>query len=317
MNDELLVSYLLNEGDEGSRQFVEHWIIENPENARYFENFKTIWDASKNLDVSTQIDENEMWARFLERASRNPVRLVVIRKFSRTLQVAATVLITITLAALGYIIYDYTDRSPVIVATHTAAQTKSLPDGSEITLNRNSTIQYTRKLRGKTRAVQLKGEAFFKVAANKEKPFVISVNDVTVTVLGTSFNVKGYEGQTEVVVETGTVMVESNGRSVTLQPGERVITSNADSSIVEQKTADKLYSYYVTKEFVCDNTPLWKLVEVLNEAYDVRIEIRNPDLRELPLTTTFHKDSLDNILNVISETFNINITRDGDRILMN
>jgi transmembrane sensor len=317
MNDELLVSYLLNEGDEDSRQFVEQWIIENPENARYFENFKTIWDVSKGLDASTQIDENEAWTRFLERASQKPARVVAIRKFSRTLQVAATVLIIITLAAISYFIYDYTDRSPVILATHSATQTTSLPDGSEITLNRKSAIRYIRKLRGKTRAVQLKGEAFFKVAPNKEKPFVIAVNDVTVTVLGTSFNVKGYGGQTEVAVESGTVKVESKGRSVILQPGEQVIINNADSGIVEQKTGAKLYNYYVTKEFVCDNTPLWKLVEVLNEAYDVRIQIRNEELRQLPLTTTFHKESLDNILDVISETFNINITRDGDRILMN
>jgi ferric-dicitrate binding protein FerR (iron transport regulator) len=204
-----------------------------------------------------------------------------------------------------------------MVATQAVPQTKSLPDGSQITLNRNSTIKFVRKLRGKTRAVELKGEAFFKVTPNEEKPFVIDVNDVTVTVLGTSFNVKGYNEQTEVVVETGTVKVESKGKSVVLKAGGRVTINKSDSTIIEQKSRDKLYNYYVTKEFVCDNTPLWKLVEVLNEAYNVRIEIVNPDLRELPLTTTFYNESLDNILNVISETFDITITRDGERIFMN
>ncbi len=319
MNDELLVSYLLGEADAGVQQVVEDWIRESDDNARYFSHFRTIWNASAELVLPASVNENAAWQRFVERTKKHKKSGSVFSLFNRTpfLKAAATVLISATLLAMGYFIYDYTDRSQVVLAAVSEPQSKTLPDGSTVTLNKNSTIQYTRKLRGEARTVQLKGEAFFKVTPDKEKPFVIGVNDVTVTVLGTSFNVKGYGDSTEVVVESGTVKVESAGRSVILQAGQRAVVQANDSISSVQANPDKLYNYFVTKEFVCDNTPLWKLVEVLNEAYNVQIEITDAELKSLPLTTTFHNESLDNILNVISETFDITVTRDGERILLN
>jgi ferric-dicitrate binding protein FerR (iron transport regulator) len=77
-----------------------------------------------------------------------------------------------------------------------------------------------------------------------------------------------------------------------------------------------LYNYYVTHEFVCDDTPLWKLVEVLNEAYGSHIEIANPDLRNLPLTATFHNEPLDRTLSIISETFSITVEHQNEKIIL-
>jgi ferric-dicitrate binding protein FerR (iron transport regulator) len=79
---------------------------------------------------------------------------------------------------------------------------------------------------------------------------------------------------------------------------------------------DKLYNYYRSKEFVCDDTPLWKLVEVLNEAYGVNIVIENKELRGLRLNTTFNNESLDTILDIVSQTFGITYTKEADRIIL-
>ena len=83
---------------------------------------------------------------------------------------------------------------------------------------------------------------------------------------------------------------------------------------VKQQVTDELYNYYRTKEFVCNNTPLWRLADVLGEAYGVHIIITDERLRSLPLTTVFKNESLDNILLVISETFNIKVEREGNTI---
>ena len=93
-----------------------------------------------------------------------------------------------------------------------------MPDGSVITVNKNSTLSYPSEFKGKTREVALNGEAFFKVTPNKEKPFIIHVNDVTVRVVGTSFNIRSEKGKTEVIVETGIVQVTKNKRTVSLLP---------------------------------------------------------------------------------------------------
>lgn len=316
MNDDLLVSYLLNEGDEKTRSVVERWIIETPENARYFDHFKTIWEASKDLKLPATVNENAAWEKFLERTKKdktaNPGKIYSI---SRLYRIAAAFIIAASLITLGYFSWDMLDRSSVTVASTMETTKRLLPDGSEVVLNKNSSISYTRKLKGRERKIKLQGEAFFQVAHDTEKPFIVDVDQVVITVVGTSFNVKSYEGTTEIIVESGKVKVDSKGKSILLGPGESV-TIGGNDSLVQQTSRDKLYNYYVTKEFVCDNTPLWKLVDVLNEAYNVNIEITNPDIRQLPLTTTFQNESLDNILKVIVETFDITITREGDRILM-
>jgi ferric-dicitrate binding protein FerR (iron transport regulator) len=86
--------------------------------------------------------------------------------------------------------------------------------------------------------------------------------------------------------------------------------------MTEEKVSDQLYKYYRTKEFVCDDTPLWKLVQVINEAYHSQVIIGNPALKDMTLTTTFHNESLEQVLNVISITFNIKVVKEGNTIIL-
>jgi ferric-dicitrate binding protein FerR (iron transport regulator) len=89
-----------------------------------------------------------------------------------------------------------------------------------------------------------------------------------------------------------------------------------DTALAKEIVEDRLYNYYRSKEFVCDDTPLWKLVEVLNEAYGANIIIENKELRGLKLNTTFNNESLDRILEVIATTFDITVTPEKDRIIL-
>jgi ferric-dicitrate binding protein FerR (iron transport regulator) len=172
-------------------------------------------------------------------------------------------------------------------------------------------------MKGNKRVVKLSGEAFFQVTPNREKPFVVDVNDVEVTVVGTSFNIKSKDGNTEVVVETGIVKVTKDGNTIELKPGEKTIVEKVSSSLTKEANPDKLYQYYRSKVFVCDKTPLWKLVEGLNEAYDANIVIGRKELRNLPLTTTFSNEPLDHILSIIAQTFDITIIKDQQQIILN
>jgi ferric-dicitrate binding protein FerR (iron transport regulator) len=183
-------------------------------------------------------------------------------------------------------------------------------------LNKNSSISYSSKFTGSQRKVELRGEAFFTVRTDKKRPFVIHVNDITVTVVGTSFNVKSIGSSTQVVVETGVVRVTKNNKTVELRRGEKLETRQADTAMIKKEVTDQLHKYYRTKEFVCDRTPLWKLVEVLNEAYDANITIENDKLNSLLLTTTFYNESLDKILSIIEQTFQISVVRTNDQIIL-
>jgi len=204
----------------------------------------------------------------------------------------------------------------VSIASIDEVKKDTLPDGSIATLNKHTTLSYPASFKGKTRKVKLKGEAFFNVEPDKEKPFIIDVNDVQVKVVGTSFNVRSYNDITEVIVETGIVQVTKGGETIELKAGERTFLNQTNSVATREISEDKLYNYYISKTFVCDNTPLWKLVEKLNEAYGANIRIEREELRKLPLTVTFDEESLDTILNIISQTLMVKVSRNDNEIIL-
>ena len=308
---------MLGEATEEERLMVEAWINNNADNKKRYEDFKTIWEESKQLAAISTVDENLAWQKFKTRINK-PKQTTIVKKMNpvKWWRVAAVFVVIIGASYLGYKLLNEKPVQNLVVASGQAIITDTLPDGSMVTLNKNSEIDYPSSFKGETRSITLKGEAFFNVTPDKKKPFLIHVNDITVRVLGTSFNVRSFDGVTEVIVETGVVQVLRNNKMVELQPNEKTKVTQQDSVLVKDKVQDKLYNYYRSKQFVCDNTPLWKFVEVLNEAYGANIIIENPKLRGLPLTTQFENESLDRILDVIHETFDITYTKEKDRIIL-
>jgi transmembrane sensor len=312
------VKYLLGEASPEEEQAVMGWVSEDATHKEYYNQFKKIWDNSKELAGASTIDENKAWQNFQQRIA-NPKQKAPIVKPNRFswIRVAASVIILLGLTIATYLLVNRNTATKEIVAqTGQNVLIDTLSDGSVVTLNKKSSITYPSKFKGAKRAIALKGEAFFNVTPDKKKPFIIIVNDVQVEVVGTSFNVKNENGNTEVVVETGIVRVTKNGKTTELVAGEKLLLAANDSMAAKEAVSDKLYNYYRSKEFVCDNTPLWKLVEVLNEAYDANISIGRKELNDFRLNTTFNNESLDKILEIIHLTFDITIVRKDGQIIL-
>ena len=289
---------------------MKQWLADDA-NLAYYNQLKKIWDDSRQLALASTVDESRAWQKFHQRIHPAPVR----RTSFGWMRIAATVIIVLGIGILGYWIFsDRTNEMTVVAQQMVVIDT--LPDNSVVTVNKGSSISYLSKFKGETRQVSLKGEAFFNVTPNKKKPFIISVNDVQITVVGTSFNVKTVNGNTDVVVETGIVKVTRAGKTVELKANEEVVVNAKDSALTKEKVSDQLYKYYRTKEFICDDTPLWKLVEVINEAYNSHVVIGDPALKDMGITTTFNNESLEQVLNVISLTLNIKIIKEGDTIIL-
>lgn len=326
MNDDLLVKYLLGEASASEEKEVEEWIEADPDNQRYYDHFKLIWDESQELALQSKVDENDAWKRFQQRVSRDqaaPVMTVVETparvKWYDTRVAAAVIMLVGVAALLFFILVPFRSGKQVVVAAKTEAQAETLPDGSVVTLNKNSTISYADAFRGSNRTVKLNGEAFFQVKSDKTKPFIVTINDITITVLGTSFNVKSSNGKTEVVVESGLVKVDHASKSIQLKQKEKLEIENADTAMAVEAVTDQFYKYYRTKEFVCDGTPLWKLIQALNEAYEVNIVIENPALKTLQINTTYYDLPVDRILDLIVSTYpeeNIKIERRDSTIIL-
>jgi len=311
------VKYLLGEASEPEKQAVLDWVAADASNQQYFNQFKLIWDTSKELAMQSPVDENKAWQKFQQRVRQKPTAPPNKLSFS-PLRVAAVIALLIGLSIGGYFLYDSMNPpKDLVVYTEHQVVKDTLPDGSMVTLNKRSLLSYPPKFRGNKREVVLKGEGFFNITPNKNKPFIIHAGETDITVVGTSFNVRNIDGNTEVVVETGIVHVTKNGKTIELKAGERTTVNAGSASPIKVEVTDKLYNYYRTKEFVCEDTPLWKLVDVINEAYDANIQIKREELKQYKINTPFINQSLDQVLNVILGTFpDIKLKRQDNLIIL-
>jgi len=325
IHEDLLVKYLLGETSPDDNARVEAWLAADPANRHFYNHFQLIWRESRHLyDNFNATDEqtDAAWQKFRQRVQR-PTHLQAVKGASDPGQrpvrinrstwtrVAAVFLLVASITSILYLTRNAADRQ---FAATTTPLTDTLPDGSLITLNKRSDISYPANFK-KQRTVRLQGEAFFKIAPDKEKPFKVYTDNVTITVLGTSFNVRNKENTTEIIVESGLIRVTDSLHDVIVHPSEKLILHKGESSLTKEGTTSQLYKYYRTKEFICDNTPLPQLAASLEEAYDVKIVI-DPSLRNLQINTIFRNQSLDQILNIIQETFGIRATRSGSQITL-
>ncbi len=318
--DELLIKQLLNESSADENRQVAAWRAENTDNEKYYQDFKTIWESSKNLQSQNNIDEKQAWLRFQQRVQQSQddqttssIPFKPKRKRLIWVKAAAAILI---LATGLFALNNLFGNKQILVASNNEVLIQTLPDGSVITLNKHSSLAYSKDFNEQTRDVELTGEAFFSVAPNKQKPFEIKVGAVKVRVVGTSFNIKETTQQTEVIVETGIVKVKVAGDSIKLLPKEKVVVDKKSAKLDVTKSDDLLYNYYRTKTFECINTPLFELIDALNKTYDTQIIIANENTKNLPYTSTFKDMPLNDILKVITQTFNLTIEqRDGKIIL--
>lgn len=315
INYDLLVKYLLGETNPQEAFWVRDWLAADPEHQKQFEQIKLIWEESGKY--ASSIQEDAAWDRFKNRIEQSQIKKAAVKKINRNswMRIAA-LFVVIAGSALIYFLMQQKPVQTLTVQSAMQTLTDTLPDGSIVTLNKSSQISYPEKFAKESRKIALKGEAFFKVAPNKKSPFIIQVNDVTIRVVGTSFNVRNENGTTEVIVETGVVQVIRDHKVAELHPKEKIKVREADTSFVKTVEKDQLYNYYRTKEFVCNNTPLWKLVEALNEAYGSQITIGRASLRNQPLTVTFENESLETILNIISETLQLEVVKEDGKIIL-
>ena len=320
ITDDLLVKYMLGEALPDENNQVNQWLKDDENNRVYFQQFKTIWEQSKELAVMIPLDEKAAWQRFKQRVELKPAEITKttpVISCNRLMQMAAAVLI---LSVGSWLVYQSLSKpADVVMAqietlSNTAIDT--LPDGSIITVNKNTKLTYPEKFSGNTRKITLKGEAFFKVHPDKSKPFIITANDVTVTVVGTEFNVKNYDSATEVIVESGIVKVAHNKKTITLQKGERVLINNSSNELQKSDVKDSMYNYYRTHAIVCNNTLLPDVIAVINEAYNAKIILGDAALNQLQLSTTFRDEDLETIVTIIQQTFDLQVTREAGSIVL-
>lgn len=192
--------------------------------------------------------------------------------------------INISKGADGSIIYDMPEIAGLNAETvlfNTIETPKGgkyqiiLPDGSKVWLNSVSSLRFPAIFSGKERNVELTGEAFFEVAKNAEKPFIVKTNDMNIFVTGTQFNVMAYsdESYSATTLVEGSVHVRNLNSDIVLKPGEQVVSN--DGAKLSKSTADvELNIAWKNGLFQFNDSDMRTVMNQISRWYDVSIEYK-------------------------------------------
>lgn len=195
----------------------------------------------------------------------------------------------------------------------------TLPDGSKVTLNANSSVKVLRSLMGReSREVWIDGEAFFEVMKkNDGAKFIVHTNNFDVEVLGTKFNVNDRRGKTEVVLAEGKVKLVTKGQMpLIMNPGEQVSLSTAQDGFERQVAKTKKYEAWRNNRLVFENTPLSEVGQMILDYYGVKVVVSDSLLATRQFTGTLPNNDLDVILLALKTAYKIEIERKEDQIIL-
>jgi len=314
--------------DDAICTFWNSWLELHPEKQSVVDEARsTIQSIGFRKEHPTQQDLSEVWQNIVAAKTQgNPsVRRAKVVAFTSWqtgfwYKVAA-VLLLFAVGSLAYLYWPTDDQYITCSTKYGETRSIMLPDSSEVYLNANSTIKYAEKWKPKTpREVWLDGEAFFdvkrKTKAAKEiqnadpDGFIVHTQQLDVIVLGTRFNVNERRGNTKVILHSGKVKLHTdNTPDVLMEPGE-LAELNADHGDLVKKLVEdtNIYNAWINNELIFSDTPLYEIATTLEDNYGLKIEFEEGIAQE-EFTGTLPADNVDIFFTMLSEYFDVNVTR--------
>lgn len=321
--ESLILKYLSGTASPEQLQQLEQWLSLAPENKELLKEYEATWSLGATpaaADFDTTAELSKLLNAIDRDASSNPADQPGRTSWMNVYKIAATFVL---IALCSFILYRvFTKTEMIIRESGFETIAFSLPDGSKITLNRNSRLSYADDFNSE-RHLQLEGEAFFDVVRDPEKPFVIQAAKSRVEVLGTSFGFRAYESDSldEVMVVTGKVSLSDDGNNVIiLTKGQHGFHDKALHVVKSELHANPNQLAWQSKRLVFEKTQLREVAVALESYFDISIEIKNPELMQCRFTGSFEHPTVDEVLESLSIALNLNVTHqnkeytfDGDR----
>ena len=314
-----LAKYLAGElsADEKD-QFLEE-VRKDPELKHDVTKMKQTWKQFSSDPSGKYQDTEKAWGHLKEKIEAEGMDSRPVA--SRTLPLKHTIFRVAAMVALVLAVgiptlyYTLAERDPAgKMISHEAVEgvlTVDLPDGSRVFLNEGANLGY-RSSFTEEREVRLRGEGFFDVMSDPNKPFRVNAGKVIVTVLGTSFNVKeaGENKDVEVFVESGSVQLAMTGsnETVVLTTGE---LGRAADRLELQTQRDANYLSWKTRKFKFVDESVQEILGVLQRSYHVEVETNDLPLDKMRLTTAYDEQSFDAILETICTALNLYYEKEG------
>ena len=296
---------------------LDEWLESSEDNRLIGESVKKSWALGGNYTKEVDLDFDADFVAVQQKINNQNAEPKVIKMQSRRWFVVAAALVVLIMAV--FLVNNLVKGSKNWQKIQTAAgqiESVMLADGTEVWINENSTFSYSETFTGNFRFVKLKGEAFFEVSKNPDKPFVIQTERGKVKVLGTSFNVRDFvdEASMEVYVKTGLVELRPNDsqKKLTLAANEKGIF-NAGANQLELLKADNLNALaWHTQQLVFEEQVLITVIADIEKMYGVQIKLLTVDMQNCTFSNTFENKSLEIVLETLSQVLTLEVEKISD-----
>lgn len=311
MEKELLHKFFAGTATLEEKEAIMHWMESDPGNKQFLLKERKLYNAVLLHGEDKQVQQQAGRQQYFLR-----------RGVARFLRVAAMIVVAF---GLGYFWQSEKTEGPIAMQTISVPAGQcvnvTLPDGSNIWLNAQTTIQYPVSFNKENRQVKLDGEAYFDVAKDSKRPFIVNTKECSVEVLGTKFNIDAYSSRDkfETVLMEGSVkvsMLDDPTQAVSLKPNNKVYRSNG--KLLTQKVSN--YERYRWKEgLICFvDEPFKVVMEDFEKFYGLTIVVNNQKVTQYLYTGKFKQtDGVDYALSLLQKNIHFTYQRDRENHIVN
>ncbi len=324
-NKQLIFDFLAGKATADQRKQIDEW-YQNPQHQELFYEWLEEWEQSHLQFVADKQQALNRYHHFLDNTQlKNTVdndKLPTPEFSSSRLNWFVWTLAASLVIVLGCWQFQNQLLNYTYSTTYGQIKTIKLEDGSQVTLNANSILRVPR-FGGKTREVKLEGEALFMIThtAKNERFVVKTDNGVDVVVLGTEFSMFARKRATQVVLQKGKVefhyqQANQNHKKITLKPGD-LVSLEKDGTIQLKPTLQPTnYSSWRDHRYVFEETTLKEVSNLFQENFGIKIKIPDPKIAALSISGAYQAQTADELIAIIAEVLNLQITREGDELLL-
>jgi transmembrane sensor len=334
MEEEQIIKYMASQLTSEEENDLLKWINQAPENKEKYCKYLNLWALATQEDSYGKATPNEI--KKFKSLIADKTRSNRDRYILTLIQYAAIALIALIIGRYVLPIkgtYDSLALKNQIIVPLGSKSNIILPDGSTVLLNAGSKLVYDFSYGKSIREVALEGEAYFKVAKNKGKPFVVQTAKASIKALGTEFNVKSYpeENKTETILVKGSISVrqKSNKKSikhepgdVILKPGQKMLIGGDRKSRLRNDSIEKngtimqnrgkieasqiielantaIETSWKDDRWIIQGEKLDDLAVLLSRRFNVDIKLMDANLKEYKFSGTIQNETIEQIFDIL------------------
>lgn len=312
---EIIKRYLKHDKDDNIEESFRRWMLNENDIAEKDEALESLWNEFKSTGNSYSLPDSE--SIIDEAESTNGRRSNKRYRIALWISSAAAIIFGV----LSCLFYFSNDKKDFLIASSEFSKASFvLPDGTEVWLNRNSTLKYDQSFDIHSRNVTIDGEGYFKVAKNPSKPFIVKANGISVTALGTQFTISAYEGKhPNVYLEEGRVRIEGDyfhGSTELTQ--DQSFTYNSEKGCYQKRFENiSNHTSWTGNRLEFNDVPLSDIILNLSHWYNVDIAAsEGTDISKIRLSFTVRDEPWNEIMNAIEILAKVKFSKEGNRYII-